>query len=240
MPMLAVTNTSPSMSATGPGDRLGQPLGHELGGLLAGHVVAQDGELVAAEAGDDVGRAHGRAQPVGHRDQQPVAGGVAEAVVHHLEAVEVEEQHRDALVALRRRRCQLAARARSTKCSAVGQAGERIVDRLVRERLTARPALGDVLDLADEVQRLVVDVAHERRAHRHPHRVPVVVQVALLELAARDRAGEEPAHRLATHLAVVGVAEVERSTTPSSSRLAASEDLHQRAVHAEQPAVDRR
>ena len=82
----------------GPGDRIGQPLGHELGGLLAGHVVAQDRELVAAEAGHHVVRAHGRAQPVGHRHQQSVAGGVAQAVVHHLEAVEVEEQDRDALV----------------------------------------------------------------------------------------------------------------------------------------------
>ena len=34
------------------------------------------------------------AQPLGHLDQQLVAGGVAEAVVDLLEAVEVEEQHR--------------------------------------------------------------------------------------------------------------------------------------------------
>ena len=117
-------------------DRLGQPFGHQLGGLLAGDVVAQDGELVAAEAGDDVGRAHGRAQPVGHRDQQAVAGGVAEAVVHHLEPVEVEEQHRDALV-VALGVGELAAEALD-EVQAVREAGERVVDRLVRERLAAR------------------------------------------------------------------------------------------------------
>ena len=36
MPMLAVTNTSPSMSATGSRDRLRDPFGDQLDGLLAG------------------------------------------------------------------------------------------------------------------------------------------------------------------------------------------------------------
>src|SRR5207302_1029343 len=40
-----------------------------------------------------VARAQHGAQPVSHRHQQPVAGVMAEAVVHHLEAIEVEEQH---------------------------------------------------------------------------------------------------------------------------------------------------
>ena len=109
---------------------------------------------------------------------------------------------------------------------------------LVGERLAARPALGDVLDLADEVQRPVVEVAHDRRAHRDPHRVPVVVQVALLDLAVRDRAGEEPGHRLATHLTVVGMAQVE-DRRGQQLGFASSEDLHQRAVHPEEATVDR-
>ena len=50
-------------------------------------------------------------QPVGDRDQQPVADGVPEAVVHDLEAVEVEEQHRDALAALASACAELAAEA---------------------------------------------------------------------------------------------------------------------------------
>ena len=55
-------------------------------------VLADDDELVAAEAGDQVAGAHGGAQPVGHLDEQLVAGGVAERVVDDLEVVEVEEE----------------------------------------------------------------------------------------------------------------------------------------------------
>ena len=49
-------------------------------------------ELVAAEAGDGVVGAGGAAEPLGHRLQEQVADGVAEAVVDVLEAVEVEEE----------------------------------------------------------------------------------------------------------------------------------------------------
>ena len=98
MPMLAVTNTSPSTSATGFAIASREALGDQLDGLLARSRSGTGRELVAAEARDDVGRAHRGAQPVGHRHEQAVAGRVAEAVVDHLEAVEVEEQHRDALV----------------------------------------------------------------------------------------------------------------------------------------------
>ncbi len=121
---------------------------------------------------------------------------------------------------------------------AVGKPGQRVVDRLVGERLTAGAAFGDVLDLAHEVERLPVEVADERRAHRHPHGMTVVVQVSLLELAARVVSLQEPGDRCPEHLAVVGVAEVE-DRRRQQLRLAPTEDLHQRAVHAEQPAVER-
>ena len=57
-------------------------------------ILEQHGELVAAQPRD---RVAGRAaqQPLGHLDQQLVAGGVAEAVVDRLEVVEVEEEHGD-------------------------------------------------------------------------------------------------------------------------------------------------
>ncbi len=116
-------------------DRLGQALGHQLGGLLAGDVVAQDHELVAAEPRDDVGRPHRGAQAVGDRDQQPVTGGVAEAVVHHLEPVEVEEQDGDAFVV------ELGVGELTAEpfheVQAVRESGQRVVDRLVRQRVTA-------------------------------------------------------------------------------------------------------
>ena len=66
--------------------------------LTAAEVLAEDCELVAAEARDRVRRAHGAAHALGGLAQQLVPGGVAETVVHALEAVEVDEQHGHALL----------------------------------------------------------------------------------------------------------------------------------------------
>ena len=54
----------------------------------------QHRELVAGEAGDDVGRPHPFAQHVGDAPDQVVAGLVAELVVDLLEAVDVDDHHR--------------------------------------------------------------------------------------------------------------------------------------------------
>ena len=51
-------------------------------------------ELVAAEPTQRVGRARDPFEAAGHRDEQLVAGEVAEGVVHPLEVVEVEQEHR--------------------------------------------------------------------------------------------------------------------------------------------------
>ncbi len=77
-----------------PPERLQDALGDGDGVALVAEVLAQDRELVAAEAGHQLVAANGRAQPLSGRGEQLVAGPVAEAVVDELEAVEVEEQHR--------------------------------------------------------------------------------------------------------------------------------------------------
>ena len=85
----------------------------------------QDRELVAAEAGDDVGRAQPLAQHARDARQQAVAGRVAERVVDGLEAVEVEHE-RGALGAV-------AAHVREVprelllEAAAVREPGERVV-----------------------------------------------------------------------------------------------------------------
>ena len=72
---------------------------HALGDLddlgLAPRRDDEDGELVAAEAGRDVGRVQAGEQPLGDDDEQLVADGVAEAVVDGLEVVDVDEQRAD-------------------------------------------------------------------------------------------------------------------------------------------------
>ena len=55
----------------------------------------EDDELVAANAGDGVGRADDALQLVGDMDQQGVAAGVAEGVVDALEAVDVDHADRE-------------------------------------------------------------------------------------------------------------------------------------------------
>ena len=64
-----------------------------------GQVLDQQTELVAAEAGHRVGLAQAPAEALGHDRQQPVAGGMAEPVVDRLEAVEIEDHHRDLALA---------------------------------------------------------------------------------------------------------------------------------------------
>ena len=66
--------------------------------LRIGEVAEQQGELVAAEARHGVAGPDDLAQPLRDLDQQHVAPGVAEALVDGLEAIDVEEQHREPVV----------------------------------------------------------------------------------------------------------------------------------------------
>ena len=79
---------------------------------------------------------HARLQPVGDRHEQAVADVVAERVVHELEAVDVEEQHRDVPAVGRRVEQRLLEPLE--ELPAVRQAGERVVVRLERRAAPAR------------------------------------------------------------------------------------------------------
>ena len=96
----------------------------------------EDGELVAAEAGDQVVLADDGVQPAGHLDQQLVAGLVPGDVVDGLEPVEVEHQQ---AALLDRGRGHLLEQHR-----AVGQRGEVVGVGHALELALAAAALGDV------------------------------------------------------------------------------------------------
>ena len=66
-------------------------------------VVQEDRELVPGEPCERVAGAHARPEPGRDRDEQLVAGRVAEAVVHGLEVVEVEQQDGHGLLCSSRR-----------------------------------------------------------------------------------------------------------------------------------------
>ena len=60
--------------------------------------VQQDRELVAPDPGDRVARAQMGCEATRQGNQKRVTSGMAEAVVHELEAVKVEEEHRAPVV----------------------------------------------------------------------------------------------------------------------------------------------
>ena len=109
-------------------------------------------------------------KPVGSILQQLVAGRVAERVVDVLEMVEVEKMHGHHLATLdaRQRLLELL-----VEQHAVGQAGERVVQRHVRDFLFRPAALGDVhigCDEAAVVERHAAHVEHGAvgtLAHEH-------------------------------------------------------------------------
>jgi hypothetical protein len=116
----------PPTEVDGLADRLQQAPGDRLG---AGGVVPEqdDGELVAAQARHEVVGPQRPRQPPGGLHQQRVTGGVPQAVVDQLEAVEVEEQHRRPAVPT------APAAGAGEQLDAVEQPGQRVVGRLVRE-----------------------------------------------------------------------------------------------------------
>ena len=124
-------------------ERAGQRVEDPLGGLHRGlgvlHVLEQDRELVAAEPGGGVGGADARGHALRDLEQDPVAGGVTEAVVDGLEVVEVDEQHRhpDALAQRPRDRVADAL----VEQRPVGEMRDRIVEGLVGELLLEGLAL---------------------------------------------------------------------------------------------------
>jgi hypothetical protein len=138
----------PAVDEEGLAQSLPDPLGHrgQLG-IVAG-VLNQHGELVAAEAGHGVAGPDAGGQAVGDLDQEPVPGGVAEAVVDLLEAVQVQEQHRD--------RGGVAAGALEGVVDAVfeqgpvGQGGQAVVEGLVGELVFELAAFGDVASVEDQ------------------------------------------------------------------------------------------
>ncbi len=117
----------PTGTARGRRSSIGSPsaarmrLRQLLGRLQAVDVLDQDRELVAAQARDHVaGRARADDAAAGF-DQQLVADQVADAVVDQLEAVQVQEQHRERGGPSSRRARAIASARRSSSCARLGR-----------------------------------------------------------------------------------------------------------------------
>ena len=140
-------------------DRIGERLEDAARGRRrVGRVVDlldQDGELVAAEARDRVGRAQAGLEAGRDRLEELVAGPVAERVVDRLEVVDVDEEDADRVAASRGAAdCE---REAVEEEGAVGHAGERVVEGLVRD-VVERPGVveGEARVLGEGEKRLLV------------------------------------------------------------------------------------
>ena len=119
-------------------------------------------------AGPRCPRAGGR-RPADWRTvfEQVVAGGVAEAVVDRLEVVEVDEQHGEAAIVARAARGGVLDPVAEQRL--VGQPGERVVERLVRELLLEPAVLGHVAEAPHPADDLAVDaLGRESRSNTRP------------------------------------------------------------------------
>ena len=177
-PMLACcSRLSPSI-AKGSAKHVEQPRGDFLRLVRRGEALGEVEELVAAESTQRVGRTRDQLETPRDTDEQLVADEVTVGVVHALEVVEVEQQHR----AVRRPVAATRAwawRKRSSKSARLA--------RPVRESWSAwwescaaRAALfGDVALGGDEVEDLARGVAGRRRETPRDDDPSVLSQVAL-------------------------------------------------------------
>ena len=96
MPMLASTSSTSPSTANGSSSACRSFARNRERAFGASDLGQEDGELVAAEAGDGVAGAQRRLQPRAELLEQQIATLVAERVVDLLEAVEIEQHHGDA------------------------------------------------------------------------------------------------------------------------------------------------
>ena len=157
--------------------------------------ASSSGELVAADARDEIVVADRRAHALADRHQQRVARHVAERVVDRLELVEVDEQHRVHAVGVRAR---VLERRREPLLEerAVRQAGQRVVGRLVAQPRLVGLEQPAALDLG--AVRLRV---REREAHEVDEELQAAQRLAARDLAVGRAVGAEVADHLALGVA---------------------------------------
>ena len=154
-----------------------EPPGDRRHRLRTRQVRAEQHELVAAEAGEQVAGSQRVPQPLRDGHEQVVTRGVTEAVVDQLEVVEVDEEHgrlpsAGVVVGGKMSGDALA------EAGPVEQPGHHVVRGLVAETVAERLPLGDVLELSDREHRTAVVVLHRRHRQRDPHRLAVGAQRA--------------------------------------------------------------
>ena len=198
-------------------------IGHHRGVLRRLHVVEQDGELVAAVAGEGVALAQAGLEALAHLDEKLVADLVPEAVVDRLEAIEVHEEDGEA-VPLAPSRPRERALDEIVEERPVGQLGERIVERVVQHALLLLPLLRDVCEDAAHPHRPPLRIALGLAPDQHPAPAAVRLTQPVLVVEALRLTREVSIERGLQRLAIVGVHAIEPCRR-SASRCLASDQI---------------
>ena len=128
-----------------PGHVLHDPL-RQFFGAIAAAIGQHDGEFIAAQPRDGGAalhlRLHQRRQALCHLPQQQIAGGMAKAIIHRLEAIQIDKQQRRRLARQDSVLHQLIQR--FAEQAAVSEARERIEARQLRDAFLAAPHFGHI------------------------------------------------------------------------------------------------
>ena len=139
-----------------------------------GQACKHNGELVSAQAADDIRAAHAFLQALSDLNEQLIAGGVSEGVVDVFEPVEVDVHATDRPAVLRGLRQHL--NEAVVQHVTVRQSRERVVLREIGEPVLGALALGEIAgDLAEAAQRPRV-VAQRGDDDVGPETRPVLAQ----------------------------------------------------------------
>jgi hypothetical protein len=126
--------------------------------LLLVRAVEQEAELVAAEARDRVARAEGLLEPACDGGQKLVARIVSEAVVHPLEAIEVDDEHAERRPRARRVR-------------------DRLVEPVAEERPVRHPREAVVVGLMRQLLLEPHSLRDVAGIHHHSANAPVLAEI---------------------------------------------------------------
>ena len=160
------------------------PVGDPEGLAGVADVLDQHRELVPPQPCDRVPGAEARLEPPREGDEHLVPGHVPEAVVDHLELVEVDVEDRERIVVAPPAAGEGLAQAVAEQ-RAVGEAGQRVVERVVEEPFLRLLAAGDVGQGAGHAVGLAPRVPHREAAAEHPAIGAVAMPDAVLHLEVR-------------------------------------------------------
>ena len=180
--------------------RLRDCLLHQAGNVggagLVGPAGHQHGKGIAINAGQGVFRRDKRAQALGQRLQQRVSRVMAETFIHLLEAVDVGQHQRDALMGV------LGAQAGAVQAvheeRPVGETRERIMQRFAHEARLRLMALGDVGDGANDAAGEPVLTGKAGGAQLQP--AAALHRVGMLQPHLEAEIGVAQFHMLVQHL----------------------------------------